>query len=452
MPWGRISGPERNRRMARGRRITRRGFLQQAGAAVAVAGLPTIVRASAFGKGGRPAPSSRINIGFVGVGGEGTKNLRCFLSQPDAQAVAVCDVDPQRMAQARKLVEEKYADAMRSGGYKGCHTTQDFRDILGRRDVDAVMISTPDHWHVLASVMAIRAGKDVICEKPTLTVREGRFLADTVRRYKAVFQTSTEDRSLTVYHRMAELVRNGRIGKLERIFVKLPGGPGQPGLATPEPVPQGFDYEMWLGPAPWAPYCPARTHYNFRWITDYSGGNLTDWGAHLIDTAQWANDTERTGPVEVEGTGKRHPDGLWDTCYEFHLRYKYAGGVEMIVDSGSVALRFEGSDGWVGNDGWIGRLQASSQKILTSQIASDEIRLFTCPAGEHRNFLDCVKTRSDPYFPAEIGHRCCSVMHIGNIAISLGRKLKWDPQAEQFIGDDQANRMLGRAMRSPWQL
>ena len=438
--------------MARGRRITRRGFLQQAGAAVAVAGLPTIVRASAFGKGGRPAPSSRINIGFVGVGGEGTKNLRCFLSQPDAQAVAVCDVDPQRMAQARKLVEEKYADAMRSGGYKGCHTTRDFRDILARRDVDAVMISTPDHWHVLASVMAIRAGKDVICEKPTLTVREGQLLAGTVKRYQAVFQTSTEDRSLTVYHRMAELVRNGRIGKLQRIHVKLPGGPGQPGKTAPEPVPEGFDYEMWLGPAPWAPYCSARTHYNFRWITDYSGGNLTDWGAHLIDTAQWANDTERTGPVEVEGTGKRHPDGLYDTYHEFHLRYKYASGVEMFVESGGVALRFEGTDGWIGNDGWVGRLQVSSHQVLSSAIGPEEIHLYTCPAGEHRNFLDCVRSRSDPYFPAEVGHRCCSVMHIGNISMLLGRKLKWDPQAERFIDDDQANRMLGRAMRSPWQL
>jgi len=438
--------------MARGRRITRRGFLQQAGAAVAVAGLPTIVGASALGKAGRPAPSSRINIGFVGVGGEGTKNLRCFLSQPDAQAVAVCDVDPQRMAQARKLVEEKYADAMRSGGYKGCHTTRDFRDILARRDVDAVMVSTPDHWHVLASVMAIRAGKDVICEKPTLTVREGRLLADTVKRYQAVFQTSTEDRSLTVYHRMAELVRNGRIGKLQRIHVKLPGGPGQPGKTAPEPVPEGFDYEMWLGPAPWAPYCSARTHYNFRWITDYSGGNLTDWGAHLIDTVQWANDTERTGPVEVEGTGKRHPDGLYDTYHEFHLRYKYASGVEMFVESGGVALRFEGTDGWIGNDGWVGRLQVSSHQVLSSAIGPEEIHLYTCPAGEHRNFLDCVRSRSDPYFPAEVGHRCCSVMHIGNISMLLGRKLKWDPQAERFIDDDQANRMLGRAMRSPWQL
>jgi predicted dehydrogenase len=251
---------------------------------------------------------------------------------------------------------------------------------------------------------------------------------------------------------MAELVRNGRIGKLERIFVKLPGGPGQPGLATPEPVPQGFDYEMWLGPAPWAPYCPARTHYNFRWITDYSGGNLTDWGAHLIDTAQWANDTERTGPIEVEGTGRRHRSGLYDTFIEYHIKYKYANGVEMIVDSGGVALRFEGAGGWVGNNGWLGPLQASSKEILGTVIGPEEVRLFTNPAGEHRNFLDCVKSRRDPYFPAEIGHRCFTVMHIGNIAMWTGRKLRWNPEAEHFVDDPEADRYLARAMRAPWRL
>jgi predicted dehydrogenase len=188
----------------------------------------------------------------------------------------------------------------------------------------------------------------------------------------------------------------------------------------------------------------------WRWVRDYSGGMLTDWGAHLLDTAQWANNTERTGPVEVEGQGKRHAGGLYDTYYEFEMHYKYASGVEMQVHSRGVALRFEGTEGWIANDGWIGPLRASSPEILRTVIGPTETRLFTCPGGEHRNFLDCVKTRRDPYFPAEVGHRCCSVAHLGNIALELGRKLRWDPKAERFPDDPEANRLLSRPMREPW--
>jgi predicted dehydrogenase len=192
--------------------------------------------------------------------------------------------------------------------------------------------------------------------------------------------------------------------------------------------------------------------YQWRWIRDYSGGQLTDWGAHLLDTAQWANDTERTGPVEIEGAGRRHADGLYNTYFDYHVTYKYGNGVEMQVNSGGVALRLEGTDGWVGNDGWVGKLQASSPEILNTVIGPEETHLFTCPGGEHRNFLDCVKTRRDPYFPAEIGHRCSSLGHLGNIAMDLGRKLRWDPQAEQFTDDAEANRMRSRGRRGPWRL
>lgn len=434
--------------------ISRRGFIRRAAAAsMAVAAAPYAITSTALGAPGVAPASERIAMGFIGVGSHGTGvNLRSFLPQSDAQTVVVCDVDAARMARAKDMVNKSYAGRGRSGDFFGCGTVADWRDVVAREDIDAVMVSTPDHWHVPISLAAIRAGKDVICEKPTMTVSEGRVLADTVERYGAVFQLSTEDRSVPEYHRMAELVRNGRIGKLRRIYVKLPAGPGNPADPTPQPVPKSLDYEMWLGPAPYAPYCPARVHYNFRWLRDYSGGQLTDWGAHLIDTAQWGNDTEHTGPVEVEGAGKVHAGGLYDTYHEYHLRYRYADGVEMFVDSGGVALRFEGDDGWVGNNGWRGRLEASSPEILKSVIGPGELHLFTCPSGEHRNFLDCVKTRRDPYFPAEIGHRCCSVMHIGNIAMDLGRKLHWDPEAERFSNDPAANRMLSRAMREPWTL
>ena len=426
-------------------RASRRSFLKSTALVGAARLAPTILPASVFAAPGRVPPSDRITIGSIGVGGEGTKNLMAFLGQPDAQVLAVCDVDPARRNGARERVNQRYQNS-------DCAFPADFREILQREDIDVACISTPDHWHVPLSLLALRAGKDVICEKPTRTIAEGRQLVEAVRRFGKVYQTSTEDRSLQVYHRMAELVRNGRVGKVQRIYVKLPAGPGGPGDPTPQPVPPGFDWDLWLGPAPWAPYCSARTHWNFRWITDYSGGMLTDWGAHCIDTAQWVNDTERTGPIEVEGVGKRYPTGLYDTFHEYHLRYKYANGVEMAIDSGGVAIRCEGTEGWIASNGWIGKLEASSKTILDSVIGPGEIHLYTCAAGEHRNFLDCVKSRKDPYFPAEIGHRCSSVMHVGNIAMWLGRKLRWDPDREQFPGDDAANRFLSRAMREPWTL
>ncbi|NQT16368.1 MAG: Gfo/Idh/MocA family oxidoreductase, partial [Planctomycetes bacterium] len=400
-----------------------------------------------LGAGERPAASERITVGFIGVGGHGIgRNLKMFLGQADAEPVALCDVDLRQIPKALEVVRAK------RGADFSCQTTQDWREVIARDDVDAVMISTADHWHVPMSVAAIRAGKDVICEKPTLTIAQGRALADTVARYQAVFQTSTEDRSVQIYHRMAELVRNGRIGKLERILVQLPGGPGSAGDPRPKPVPEGMDWDMWVGPAPWKPYRDGLHLNTWRGVRDYSGGRLTDWGAHQLDTAQWANDTERSGPVEVEGTGKRYEKGLYDTYYDFHLKYRYANGVELHVDSTGTGLRFEGTEGWVGNKSWRAPVEASSEEILSSVIGPDETQLFTCLAGEHRNFLDCVKSRRDPYFPAEIGHRCCSVAHIGNIALDVGRKLRWDPEAEEFIDDEMANRLRSRAMREPWTI
>jgi len=429
-------------------RSDRREFLGRAAATAGAAVVaPYAITSAALGNAEQPPASDRITVGFIGLGGHGIgRNLRMFLGQSDAQPVALCDADQRRIEEGLKTARGRFGQDFT------CQMTQDWREVVARDDVDAVMISTADHWHVPISLAAIRTGKDVICEKPTLTIAEGRVLAETVNRYGAVFQMSTEDRSLAIYHRMAELVRNGRLGKLQKIHVQLPAGPGGPGDPRPKPVPEGFDWEMWLGPAPWKPFREGLHMFHWRWNRDYSGGMLTDWGAHQLDTVQLANDTERTGPISVEGTGKRHPNGLYDTFYEYHLVYQYANGVELHVDSGGTGLRFEGTDGWLGNDGWCAPLKASSEEILNSVIGTDELHLFTCPAGEHRNFLDCVKSRRDPYFPAEIGHRCCSVAHIGNIAMELGRKLRWDPDKEEFPGEEMANRMRGRAMREPWGL
>ncbi len=427
-------------------RFGRRSFLKRTAAVAGGVALPYFVPSSALGNAETAAASERITIGFIGTGGHGIDmNLKSFLPQPDAQAVAVCDVDPVNLKKAQDLVNARY-------GNNDVMTTKDFREILARDDIDAVMISTPDHWHVPIAIAAAKAGKDVECEKPTLTIEEGRRLVETMERYNRVFQWSTEDRSVDVYHRMCELVRNGRIGEVHTIKVELPVGPDTPGNPEPMPVPEGFDYEMWLGPAPWAPYTKDRCHWNFRWIFDYSGGMLTDWGAHLLDGAQWGNNTEHTGPVEVEGKGVFCKGGLYNTAREYHLEYTYADGVKLLVDSGTPSLRFEGTEGWIGNRGWRGKLEASKPAILDSVIGPDEIHLYTCVGGEQRNFLDCVKSRQACYFPPEIGQRCFTIAHIGNIAMLLGRKLRWNPETERFVNDDEANRMLRRAARSPWNL
>jgi predicted dehydrogenase len=422
------------------RRISRRQFLRRASAGLA---LPYFVPSSVLGA---DAPSKKITIGFIGTGDHGTHwNLERYLELSAAKVIVVCDVDGYRMRKAKAMVDAKYDN-------EDCAMTKDFREVIARKDVDAVMISTPDHWHTYISVMAARAGKDVQCEKPTLTIGEGRILIDTMRSLGRVFQTSTEDRSLPMYHRIAELVRNGRIGKLQRIEVILPKQPNFPGDPTPQPVPPELDWEMWLGPAPFAPYTKDRVHFNFRWLSDYSGGIITDWGAHLFDTAQWGNDTERTGPVEIEGTGTFWSGGLYNTVRDYDVTYRYASGVVMTCKPGDPSIKFIGTDGWVGNRGWRGAVEASSKKILESKIGPDEIHLYTNPEGEHDDFLKCMKSRKDPYFPVDIGHRVSSICHLANIALKLGRKLKWDPAAERFLNDDSANAMLSRPMRSPWKL
>jgi len=317
-------------------------------------------------------------------------------------------------------------------------------------------VSAPDHWHVPISIAAVKTGKDVYCEKPlTLTIAEGRVLSDTVRRYKRVLQTGSSLRAGYSFHRAAELVRNGRIGKLHTIRVDLPGGYHRAKRDNPPmPVPEGFDYDMWLGPAPWAPYTEGRCHWNFRWILDYSGGTLTDFGGHYIDQAQWGNDTEHTGPIEIKAVGEFPKTGIYNTARQFKIEYKYANGIRLICTSKYTDLR--GSVKYEGTEGWLmlikRELKAHPESILNSVIGPNETHLYTCRLGPERNFLDCVHTREQPFYPAEVGHRSATVCHLGNISMLLGRKLKWDPEKERFLNDEQANRMLSRSMRSPWHL
>jgi myo-inositol 2-dehydrogenase/D-chiro-inositol 1-dehydrogenase len=436
--------------------ITRRQFLK--GTAAATAGLlaPTIVPASVFGA---DAPSNRITIGFVGVGRMGMGDLRELLGFKQVQIVAVCDVDSNRTANAQKTVEAHYGESTTNGTYKGCATFGDYRDLVAREDIDAVCVVTPDHWHALPSIAAAKAGKDIFLQKPlTLTIQEGRVLSDTVRRYNRIFQVGSQQRSDARFRQACELVRNGRIGKLHTVKVAFGTDPGttpQP----PMPIPDNLDYDFWLGPTPWAAYTENRVHPQKGYdrpgwlrIADYGAGMITGWGAHHNDIAQWGMGTEYTGPVEIEGQAEFPKDGLWDVHGDFSIEYTYANGVKVICTDNKKnkqGVVFEGTEGWV----YVRRgfIDAQPKSLLTSTIGPDEIHLYK--SNNHKaNWLECIKSRAETIAPAEIGHRSCTVCLLGEIAMRLGRKLKWDPDTEQFIGDEQANKMLWRPMRSPWQV
>ena len=418
--------------------VTRREFLKSSAAAAAGAFVvPTIVPASVFGA---DAPSNRITIGSIGLGGMGTGNMKGFKGKSGSEVVAVCDVDAEHLEKARETA---------GLDKKSCYN--DFRELIARDDIDAVVVATPDHWHVPTSIAAVRAGKDVYCEKPlTLTIAGGRTLADEVKRYGRILQTGSQQRSGSEFRFACELVRNGRIGKLHTIRVGIHGNNRTcPPTWSPEPVPDGFDYDMWLGPAPWEPYTEQRCHYQFRFILDYSGGQMTNWGAHYLDIAQWGNAADDTGPIEIVGSGDFPKTGLFTTAQNENIEYTYANGVKLFLKSGSGHTRFEGTRGWV--DVTRGKIDAEPKSILTSKIGPDEIHLYD--SNDHKqNFLDCIKSRKDTICTAEIGHRSSSVCHLGNIAMQLGRKLKWDPKTERFINDPAANNMLTRAMRAPWRL
>ncbi len=443
--------------MAKSCKIPRRRFLKCAGGALAgVAwGFPAIIPASALGADGAVAPSNRISLGFIGLGTEGRlKNLKRFMAQPDVQVLALCDVHETRLRSAH-MAMQAYAREPSAAAYRSCLTTGDWRDIIARKDIDAVVVSTPDHWHVPIAVAAANAGKDVFCEKPmSLTIREGRILSDVIKQRSRIFMTGTELRSLPNMVRLWELVRNGRIGKVHtirtEIFQNFGGTDVNPPFKT-MPIPKDFNYDMWLGQAPDAPYTKPRCHNTFRYILDYAGGTLTDWGSHFNDIAQWANGTDRTGPISVEGHGRFAEGGLFNSAIEWELTYQYANGVTLICKSAiDASIRVEGTDGWV-QCPWA-TFETSSAKIAKSEIGADEVHARTCAGGEQRDFLDCVKSREETYAPAEVGHRTATICHMGNIALQLGRKLQWNPDTEQFLNDDEANKKLSRSMRSPWTL
>ena len=421
--------------------MTRRRFLKKTAAAVA---LPTLIPSAVLGRDGQVAPSNRIVMGAIGLGFA----WEHWLNYKQLQLSAVCDVREDRRNAAQQRVDAHY-------GSKGCKVYNDFRETLARTDIDAVYIAAPDHWHALITIAAAQAGKDIYCQKPvTHTVTEGQAVRDAVKRYGVVFQHGTQQRSEWSFRRGAELVLNGRIGKLHTIKLGVPSGRSI-GPQPVEPVPKGFDYDMWLGPAPWAPYTTARCTGMHTWyfISDYCVGYIAGWGVHHLDSAQQGNGSDLIGPLEVDGRGVFPEDGLYDTPVTWRVDYKYANGVTIIdtdVTQNEMGVLYEGTDGKVfcwRNE----RLETEPKSLRDSVIGPNEIRVYE--SDDHfQNFLDCTGTRKPTAAPVEVAHHSTTLCNIGAISMVLGRKLQWDGENERFLNDDEANRMLSVPMREPWRL
>jgi predicted dehydrogenase len=424
---------------------------------------PAIVPASVLGA---DAPSNRIHVALIGAGNQSRVDLPGVMRYGDVQVVAVCDVNrgstgyrgPEHFLGREPVcqkVNDYYAQKTGAGQYNGCRAYRDFRDVLARDDVDAVMIILPDHWHALVTVRACEAGKDVYCQKPlSLTIHDGQQMVQAVRRHRRILQTGSQYRSNAVVRRACELVRNGRIGQIKRATAIVnDSGPGPgPGWRA-MPVPDGFDYDMWLGPAPLAPYHIDRCLYRFRFHLDYSGGQVTNTGHHSTDIVQWALGTDGTTPIEYEDLGAVWPPRghLYTTAMKTAFRARFAGGIEFIcrTQSPGFGARFEGTEGWIQYT--YNKIEASDPAILTSEIGPDEIHL-PVSDNHYRNFLDSVKSRREPIEPVEVGHSTASICHCGNIAMRLGRKVHWNPDSETFPNDDEANAMIRRPYRAPWSL
>ena len=439
------------------KRVNRRQFLKRsAGLTVAGLGFPCIVPSSVLGGPAAVAPSEKLTVGCIGMGNMGGSDMRSFLAADDAQVVAVCDVDAGRLQQAKEQVDERYGNA-------DCSAYGDFRELIGRDDIDIVQLTTPDHWHAVIAVAAAKAGKDIYGEKPfSHSLREGRAMCDAIERYGRVWQTGSWQRSEARFRFACELVLNGRIGTVRHVDVGLPEGfstdGGEEGETVMKPPPE-LDYDFWLGPAPYADYVPARVHWNWRWNLEYGGGQLLDWVGHHVDIAHWGLGLDRTGPVEVDGVGEYPESGLWNAAATYRVNTRYANGMTMTIAGGHpdivMGTKWIGDDGWV----WVSRsgIDAHPKSLLREAFGPGEVRLASVenPMSQEshsRNFLDCVRTRATTLAPAEVAHRSATPGHLGQIAMLLGRKIRFDPDTEEVIGDPTASRMLGNAMRAPWSL
>ncbi len=449
--------------------MKRRKFIT--GSLTAAAGtfvIPTIIPSSVIG---RNAPSDKINIGWIGCGRQGRGDVAGAMRFDSAVFVAVADVDSNRVAIAKKYIEDGYK-RRGNGNFVDVKTYGDYRELLLNKSIDAVMITTPDHWHSQPAIEAALAGKDIYLEKPTsLTIKEGRMLSDVVKKTKVILQVGTQQRSSAQFRVAAELVRNGRIGKLHTVKIGLPGDPAGP--EVPEmPIPKNLNYDMWLGSTPEVYYTETRVHpqNDFGrpgWLRceQFGAGMITGWGQHHFDSAAWGMDTEYTGPISIEAVAQFPKSGLWDVHGDFMSVAEYKNGITMLTSGGYPnGVMYEGTEGWI----FVTRgsyratdsdpipegpgqkpLETSDPKILTSVIGPNETHLYVSQ-NQQGNWLDCIKSRKEPVSPVEIGHRACTVCLVTHIAMKLGRKLNWDPDKEKFINDDEANKMLSRPQRAPY--
>lgn len=435
------------RRGFSGAPLTRRQVLRGAAAAA----VPYFVPGAALGLGGREAPSERITAGVIGLGDRGTAHTNALLGRPDAQLLAVCDVYQSKRERFRQKVDDHYGKAA-GAAHKACAAYNDFRELLARGDIDTVFVAAPEYWHSLIGAAACRAGKDVYGEKAlTLTVSEGRTLCGVVRRYGRVFQVGTQQRSDRKFRFACELARNGYLGRVHTVRVAVPGGRALAN-APPKPVPPGLDYDLWLGPAPWTPYSDLKCTFNWYFIYDYCVGWIQSWGVHHVDIALWGAPVLGRGRLAVEGTAEFPADGLANTSVTWQVECAAADGVKMIfTDDGRQrhGCRFEGSEGWVHVDR--GAIRAEPESLLKASLRPGEERLYESH-DHHGDFLACIRSRRDPVAPVEAGHAATTLTIVSDIATRLGRKVTWDWEAERFVGDAAADRLLGRAMRSPWAL
>ena len=432
--------------------MKRRTFLKSSSATALAA--PTIISASALGAVGATSPNSRIGLGLIGCGGQGNGDLFGLMNSKEIQTLAVCDPDKSHVDKTKAQVEKRYGEDTASGVYKGCDAYGDFRELCARKDIDAVVIGTPDHWHALAALEALRNGKDVYCEKPvTHLFTEGQVLYREAAKHKAIFQTGSQQRSNTRFRIASEAVLNGLIGKVKHVEVGLPTGKGtkEEGKIAQE-IPAGLDYDTWCGPSRLLPYHKDRLHWNWRWCLDFGGGQLMDWIGHHNDIAHWGLGLDKSGPIKVEAKGFTYPKvGMYDNPIDYEVLSEYAAGYTVSISNKNTM-----GTKWIGEDGWIyvkrGKIDASNKEWIRESTDRGPIKAYK--SNDHRkNFVEGILTRKQCICPAETAHRSITPGHLGYVSDALGRALKWDPAKEVVIGDPEADKLLKTVnYRGDWKL
>ncbi len=430
--------------------ISRRRFLAATGLAVT---LPSLVPSKVLGRDGATPPSNRITMGVVGWGMMGPGNTDAFLGQSDCQVVAACDLDKNHLQQALDKINGHYKNT-------DCKPYHDYRDMMARKDIDAVMLAVPDHWHELTATEAARHKKDIYAEKPLArTIAEQQAIVKAVEKNKCIWQTGSWQRSVPQFRKAAEIVRNGLIGKITKVEVGLPEGHSDfantKDKMVPGPVPPQLDYDFWIGPSKMEQYIEGRVHMNWRWNYNTGGGQLLDWVGHHCDIAHWGMDMDNGGPSEIEGVGEfPAPDAVWNTATKYRIELKYPNDITMVMAGGYPEIR--GGTKWIGTDGWVwvdrGGFDASTVDWF-NEIETDKYKVKLYKSDEHhRNFLDCVKSRKPTITPVETEHHSAIPGHLGLISMLVGRKIKWDASKEIIIGDSDASKLLTRPYRAPWKM